>query len=70
MADGARILLELGADPRQLRDSVNGASRLQHLAVAGPNSSQCGKVVKILLRAGADINATNHRQWIAMHAVV
>ena len=66
-----RDLLKYGADPHRQRPSVHGKSPLLHLVIAGP-ASQDGddsylEVVRMLLRAGVDINAVDHEGWTALH---
>ncbi len=69
--DATETLIEFGANVHQLIPSKYGPSPLLHLAIAGPDpiqsKTQILGVVRILLQAGVDINATDHELWTAMH---
>lgn len=66
-----RVLLQFGADPNQLRPSLHGNSPLLHLSIAGPASdsedSPVLQVIRLMLQAGADINAVDHEGWTPLH---
>lgn len=68
-ADATETLINFGANVHQLRQSMDTVSPLLHLVIAGPDSrrSDVLGVVRLLLRAGVDINAKDHEQWTAMH---
>ena len=71
-AEATSTLLEFGANAHQLRYSVsNHAVPLMHLAIAGPDprrsNLQVLEVVKLLLQANVDVNATDHESWTALH---
>jgi len=66
-ADAVATLLYFGANPYE-RLSLRGKLPLLHLAIAGP-ASNTGflDVVRILLRAGVDINAKDHEGWSPLY---
>ena len=63
--DTVRLLLARGADVAQV---AKNPMRIQaiHAAVAGPTPD----VAKLIVEAGAPINATQHKGWTALHEVV
>ncbi|RYP53126.1 hypothetical protein DL768_001800 [Monosporascus sp. mg162] len=66
-----KVLLQFGANPHQQRPSTHGASPLLHLAIAGPGSNSSDTdilgVIRLLLRAGVDVNAVDHEGWTPLH---
>jgi ankyrin repeat protein len=66
-----QTLLRFGANPHQLRPSVHGKSPLSHLVIAGPSPQRSDTgfldVIRILLRAGVDINGLDHEGWTPLH---
>jgi uncharacterized protein len=64
-ADTVRLLLARGADVAQVAKNPMGISAI-HAAVAGPSA----EAVKIIVEAGAPINAKQHKGWTALHEVV
>lgn len=70
-SDAVKTLLQYGANPHQLRPSTHGQSPLLHLVIAGPASEQPGSasldVIRLLIHAGADINAVDHEGWTPLH---
>lgn len=68
--DAVVTLLAFGANPHE-RLSFRGQLPLLHLAIAGPASkpSSAGflDVVRVLLRAGVDINAKDDEGWTPLH---
>lgn len=66
-ADAVATLLYFGANSHK-RLSLRGKLPLLHLAIAGPASNtRFLDVVRILLRAGVDINAKDHEGWTPLH---
>lgn len=70
-ADAVKTLLSYGSNPHQLRSCVHGKSPLLHLVIAGPASQRSDAgvlgVVRLLLQAGADVNAADHEGWSPLH---
>lgn len=70
-SDAVRVLLQYGANPHQLRPSTRGKSPLLHLVIAGPASEHSAsaflEVIRLLLKAGVDINAVDHEGWTPLH---
>lgn len=70
-ADAVKTLLRYGSNPHQLRSCVHGKSPLLHLVIAGPASQRSDAgvlgVVRLLLQAGADVNAADHEGWSPLH---
>lgn len=69
--DAAKMLLQYGSNPHQLRPSIHGNSPLIHLAIAGPASQRAHAdfigVIRLLLKAGMDVNAVDHEGWTPLH---
>ena len=64
------MLVKFGANVHQQRQSLRGWSPLLHLAIAGPSprsSFQLLDVIRILMQAGVDPNATDHELWTPSH---
>ncbi|PKX96925.1 ankyrin repeat domain-containing protein, partial [Aspergillus novofumigatus IBT 16806] len=70
-AGAVESLLRYGANPHQLRQSLQGKSPLLHLIIADSafQSSNDGflRVVRLLLREGVDVNAVDHEGWTPLH---
>ena len=66
-----KALLHHGADPTQMRACRLGRSPLLHLTIASPPCPRFDidfvEVVRLLVSAGADINATDHDGWTPLH---
>ncbi|HEV8400171.1 MAG TPA: ankyrin repeat domain-containing protein [Gemmatimonadales bacterium] len=64
-AETVRLLLARGADVAQVAKNPMGISAI-HAAVAGSST----EAVKMIVEAGAPINAKQHKGWTALHEVV
>jgi ankyrin repeat protein len=69
--EGVQALLNLGASANFVRSSVGSDVKipLLHLLLAGPtdDSTALLKIVELLVRAGADITATDNEGWTPLH---
>lgn len=64
-------LLQQGSDPNQRRRSFEGSLPVLQTAFSGPmgemSSHKYLQTAKLLVENGADINATDHQGWSAVH---
>jgi len=72
LTNSTKLLLEFGANPNLRRCTRDGGfSPLIHLAIAGPRSTwmdeEIVETVRLLVVAGADINAIDHEGWTPLH---
>jgi hypothetical protein len=67
----ARLLIQHGADPNQVRSSSHGGLPLLHLAIAGASrmdrDNSCLALIRLLVAAGADPNGRDHEGWTPFH---
>lgn len=69
-AEATDLLLKFGANVHQQRLSMRDQSPLLHLAIAGPSrrpGTGLLDVIRLLVRGGVDINATDHELWTPLH---
>ena len=69
-AEAIDTLVKFGANVHQQRRSLKGQSPLLHLAIAGPSprpGSQLWRVIRSLIQAGSDPDATDHELWTPSH---
>jgi ankyrin repeat protein len=62
---GAELLIKYGADVNHRRRTRSGVMPLLHLLCAAPRVSQ--RLLVLLLRAGADVNAQDDEGWTVAH---
>ena len=70
-AYAAETLIRFGANVHQRTRSIYGGLPMLHVALAGPTSGNLGAafldIVKMLILAGANVNATDHEGWTPLH---